>query len=165
MRACPADRAMLIGSGRLPRPLRTFGDWVSVAERAVLVACLAAILWSVVWGVLTRYVSKVPASWTGEVASIAFCWLTMVGSSWLYAAHPRLFDPLALAPPWRRVAVLPSLALEIAVLLFVLVYAVRQAIVNFDNPTATLRVPTSVYYVPIVWFALASLLRALMKRG
>jgi TRAP-type C4-dicarboxylate transport system permease small subunit len=156
---------MLIEERRLPRPLRAAGDWVSVAERAVLVACIVAILGSVVWGVLTRYVSKVPASWTGEVASIAFCWMTMIGASWLYAAHPRLFEPATLPPPWRRVAVLPSLLLEEAVLLFVLVFAVRQAIVNFDNPTATLRIPTSVYYVPIVWFAAVSLLRALVRRA
>jgi TRAP-type C4-dicarboxylate transport system permease small subunit len=156
---------MLIEEKRLPQALRALGDWVSVAERAVLVACIVAILGSVVWGVLTRYVSKVPASWTGEVASIAFCWMTTVGASWIYAVHPRLFDPAALARPWRRMAVLPSLALEEGVLIFVLVYAVRQAIVNFENPTATLRIPTSIYYVPIVWFAAVSLLRALVRRG
>src|SRR4051794_5641875 len=151
---------------RLPRPVRGFVHVVSVLERSVLAVCLFVIVASVVWGVLTRYVSKVPASWTGEVASIAFCWLTMVGASWLYAAHPRLFDPatLTLKAVPRGMSV-PSIAMEAAVLIFVLVFAVRQAIVNFENPTATLRLPTSIYYIPIVWFAMASLVRAAFKRG
>ena len=139
---------------------------VGTLEKSVLAACIFLIIASVFWGVLTRYVSKVPASWTGEVASIAFCWLSMVGASWLYAAHPRLFEPSALTHrSWRKVAPLPSLALEVTVLVFVLIYAVRQCVVNFENPTSNLRLPTSIYYIPIVWFALASLLRTAFKRN
>ena len=67
-------------------------------------------------------------------------------------------------PGWRMAAPLPAFALEIAVLAFVLVYAIRQCVVNFDNPTSTLRLPTSIYYFPIVWFAAVSLLRALFRR-
>ena len=157
---------MFLRIEQLPRPMRRVARMVSALEQGVLAVCLFLIIASVVWGVLTRYVSRVPASWTGEVAGIAFCWLGMVGSSWLYGAHPRLFEPNALVQTgWRKAAPLPSFALEIAVLVFVLVYAIRQCIVNFENPTSTLRLPTSIYYVPIVWFASASLLRAVFRRG
>ena len=139
---------------------------VSTLEKSVLTVCLFLIIASVVWGVLTRYVSRVPAAWTGEVASIAFCWLTMVGASWLYATHPRLYDPGALTNrPGRLFATASSGALEVTVLVFVLIFSIRQCIVNLENPTATLRLPTSIYYFPIVWFAAASLLRAAFKRG
>jgi TRAP-type C4-dicarboxylate transport system permease small subunit len=157
---------MFLRIERLPRAVQRAARMVGALEQGVLAVCLFLIIASVVWGVLTRYVSKVPASWTGEVASIAFCWVGMVGSSWLYAAHPRLFEPGALTnAAWRKFAPLPSFALEMTVLAFVLVYAIRQCIVNIDNPTSTLRLPTSIYYVPIVWFAAASLLRALFRRG
>lgn len=157
---------MFLRIERLPRPLQRIARMVGALEQSVLAVCIFLIIASVVWGVLTRYVSRVPASWTGEVASIAFCWLSMVGASWLYSAHPRLFEPNALLHPgWRRLAPLPSFALEVTVLVFVLVYAIRQSIVNFENPTSTLRLPTSIYYFPIVWFALTSLSRVLFRRG
>lgn len=157
---------MLFQIEHLPRRVRRVARLVSTLEKSVLTVCLFLIIASVVWGVLTRYVSRVPAAWTGEVASIAFCWLTMVGASWLYAAHPRLFDPGTVTNrSWRRFASASSGALEVAVLVFVLIYSIRQSVVNFENPTATLRLPTSIYYFPIVWFAMASLLRAAFKRS
>jgi hypothetical protein len=77
-----------------------------------------------------------------------------------------LFEANALTKSaWLKIAPLPSFVLEVTVLGFVLVYAIRQCIVNFENPTSTLRLPTSIYYVPIVWFALASLTRAAFRRG
>ncbi|MBK8742684.1 MAG: hypothetical protein IPM02_25785 [Betaproteobacteria bacterium] len=157
---------MLFQVERLPPIVRRLGRAVSALEKSVLAVCLFLIIASVVWGVLTRYVSRVPAPWTGELASISFCWLTMVGASWLYSAHPRLFDPgkLAAHHHWP-VATIPTFALEVIVLVFVLVYAIRQSLVNFDNATSILQVPTSVYYFPIVWFALASLVRAAFRKG
>lgn len=42
------------------------------------VVCLGAILVSVTWQVVSRYVTRDSASWTTEVASLAFVWLAML---------------------------------------------------------------------------------------
>ena len=61
---------MFLRSERLPREMQKIARMVSALEKSVLAVGIFLIIATVVWGVLTRYVSKVPASWTGEVASL-----------------------------------------------------------------------------------------------
>src|SRR5271167_4790610 len=41
---------------------------------------------AIVWGVLSRYVTEVPATWVEEVSSIAFAWVVFMGAA---EAHRR----------------------------------------------------------------------------
>ena len=61
---------MLFQVERLPPIVRRLGRAVSALEKSVLAVCLFLIIASVVWGVLTRYVSRVAAPWTGELSSL-----------------------------------------------------------------------------------------------
>ncbi|WP_072314862.1 TRAP transporter small permease [Agrococcus sp. Marseille-P2731] len=57
---------------------------LTLLDRVVQWACviaLAVITLAVSWQVLTRYVTRDSASWTVEIASLAFVWLSMLAIS------------------------------------------------------------------------------------
>jgi len=138
--------------------------WATIRaiERGVVGLGTIAIVVCVLWGVVTRYISQVPSSWTTEVASIAFCWSCLFGAALLYDTdgHPRIFSPHAIASPAaRRIFLIAGGIVEAVVLALVAGYSVKQIYVNFDNPTSILRVSVGIFYLPLAWFALSSLAR------
>lgn len=140
------------------------GLWpaVRLVERSVVSLGIAAIVGCILWGVATRYVLQTPSPWTGEVATIAFCWSCLFGGALLYDSngHPRMYEPAAISiPALRRLALAGGGLVEATVLSLLAWYSLKQAYVNLQNPTSILRLSVSVYYVPLVWFALASLAR------
>ena len=70
--------------------LAGIGQFARRAESSIVVIGIVTIVASVIWGVLTRYISQKPAAWTGEVASIAFCWVGFIGAAFIYGgdSHP-----------------------------------------------------------------------------
>ena len=50
------------------------------ADEAVGVVALLAIVGSILWGVVSRYVFPQPAAWTYEIAVIAFAYLVFFGA-------------------------------------------------------------------------------------
>jgi TRAP-type C4-dicarboxylate transport system permease small subunit len=140
-------------------------EWLRRAEVFVVVVSIGLVLGSVVWGVLTRYVSAQPAAWTGEVAGIAFCWCGFIGSALIYAeGHPRIYEPGAIPSQWlRRATETFGFAVQAAVLLAVAILAFKQIGINVRNPTAVLRLPGSIYYVPVAWFSLSALARLSLR--
>jgi len=146
--------------GRALAALRRGELWFVGATLVVIVGC-------VLWGIVTRYVSPRPSPWTIEVASIAFCWCCLVGSGALYArgVHPRVFEPARLwVVSLRPVAQGISIVAEVLVLGAVGYYGFRETLQQFDNPTSVLRLPVSVYYLPLLWFSLSSLLAVATRR-
>jgi len=140
--------------------------WVTRAELAVVLAGVAAIFLSVLWGVLTRYVSHQPAAWTGEVAAIAFCWTGFVGAALIYAGgHPQIYDPAVIgSAAWRRLVGAVSVAVQVVVLVVAGILAVKQIGINMTNPTAVLRLPGAIFYLPMAWFSVSSLARLCLRR-
>lgn len=149
-----------------PPPLRapSAGRWLRSLRRlevALVAATLMILVACVLWGVVTRYVSPRPAAWTGEVAAIAFCWCCLLGSGAFYSRglHPRVFEPARLfIVRLRPLAIGISAAVEVAVLALVGFYGAQESLTNLDNPTSILRLPVSVYYIPLVWFSLSALI-------
>ena len=133
------------GTGRLG-PL-------AYAEEAIAGVALVVVILVTCWGVITRYVTEQPATWTGEVAGIAFAWLVFIGAAacFKYGMHVAI-DMLVMALPTalRRVlmAVVDVLVLGFLATLFVL--AVQFSIDAWSDPTSVLRLPRSVTYVSVV---------------
>ncbi len=50
----------------------------------MLVALMAAMVVSVVWQVLSRYLFVVPAAWTEELARFLLIWIGMLGAAYAY---------------------------------------------------------------------------------
>lgn len=143
-------------------PVRPPAGPLAWFEEAVAGAALVVVVLVVCWGVVTRYVTEQPATWTGEVASIAFAWLVFVGAAagFKYGMHVAIDMVVALLPPApRRLLMAAADLLVLAFLAALLVLAVEFSIDAWGDPTSVLRLPRTVTYAAVVVGGLCMLLR------
>ncbi|SEB62521.1 TRAP-type C4-dicarboxylate transport system, small permease component [Paramicrobacterium humi] len=62
----------------MPRPIERILSALDTIVQWLCVLALAAVTFAVSWQVITRYVTRDSASWTLEVAALAFVWLSMM---------------------------------------------------------------------------------------
>ncbi len=143
----------------LPPPTwRRVGDQF---EEIVACLSLAAIVLSVSWGVITRYIIEQPATWASEIATLAFAWLVFFGAAacFKYKLHPsidmlvaRLPRPLQTGVRWL------NHALVLGLCAFMTWFGTRFAIDAWSNPSPVLRLPLTWLYGPVAFcFALMAL--------
>lgn len=127
------------------RVIDYFEEIVSGTALIVLVAV-------VVWGVITRYVTKTPATWTGDIASVSFAWLIFVGAAaaFKYGMH------MSIDLMWRLIPEGPRRYLGLVVdglMLVFLAYAtwlgIQFTISSVDDPLPILRWPRALLYAAV----------------
>lgn len=131
-------------------------------EEAVAGAALVVVVLSACWGVVTRYVTAQPATWSGEVAAIAFAWLVFVGAAagFKYGMHVAIDMVVALLPRSpRRWLLAAADALVIVFLATLFVLAIEFSIDAWDDPTSVLRLPRTVTYASVVVGSLCMVVR------
>lgn len=73
-----------------PRSLRLWNGVVRALEFAVI-ALFAALIFVVLWGVVSRYLPGVrPSDWTEELAIYLLVWLSLLGAALAYRSHGHL---------------------------------------------------------------------------
>ncbi|MEO7241775.1 MAG: TRAP transporter small permease, partial [Variovorax sp.] len=125
-------------------------------------AALVIVILSTCWGVVTRYITEQPATWSGEVAGIAFAWLVFLGAAagFKYGMHVAIDMVVALLPlAPRRVLLAAADGLVLAFLATLLILAVQFSIDAWGDPTSVLRLPRTVVYASVVVGSLCMLLR------
>lgn len=135
---------------------------VDYFEELVAGASLVIVVASVVWGVVTRYVTAQPAGWTVEVSAIAFAWLTFFGAAacFRYGAHPTIDMMTTKLPDWTQGAVRWfNHLLIVGFLMFLIAYGIEFTYESWDNPTPVLRLPLSVLYGPVTLGCVLMLVR------
>ena len=139
-------------------------------DEAIGAGALLVTVGAVGWGVVTRYVTAQPAVWAGEVAAIAFAWLTFFGASacFRHNAHPSIDMLVGRVPAGPQRVV--RLAVDLLVAAFLAYFCwlgLEFSIAAWDNPTAVLRLPMTVVYGPITLASLMMLARHLanMRRS
>jgi len=143
----------------LPRP-----TWKGVAQQfEEIVACLAltVVVFSVGWGVITRYITAQPAAWASEVATLAFAWVVFFGATAgiKYRLHPSIDMLVERLPKGLQTAVrCLNHALVLGFCLFMAWFGARFAIDAWSNPSPVLRLPLTWLYGPVaLCFALMAL--------
>jgi TRAP-type transport system small permease protein len=127
-------------------------------EEIVASSAVVVVIFSVSWGVLSRYVTAQPAAWAGEVATLAFAWVVFFGAAACvkYHMHPTidlLIARLSSAP--RAVVAFINHALVLGFCGFMVWFGTRFAIDAWDSPSAVLQVPLTWLYGPVAFcFAL-----------
>ena len=127
-------------------------------DEAIGVLCMLAIVGSIAWGVVTRYLFPQPAAWTFEAAVIAFGWLVFFGAAACirWRMHADVDALVALFPPALRRAVFIFNWFLLAALFALLAGMFAwQAVIAHEIMVPSLNVPRSVVYAPM---ALASVL-------
>lgn len=143
-----------------------FGTWIRRAENLISFSALAMLTGSVLWGVLTRYVTERPAVWTTELSGILFTWVVFVGAMTAMREnrHIRVTLLIDMLPRFEKQIV--SKIGELIVVAF-LVYATWLSVLMMQKgatrPSPVLDIPFSyVYLAAVIGFAgmsITSLLR------
>jgi TRAP-type C4-dicarboxylate transport system permease small subunit len=121
-----------------------------------IVASLAVVvvIFSVAWGVVSRYVTEQPAAWAGEVATLAFAWAVFFGAAACvkYHMHPTI-DLLVNRFPrsLKRAVAGLNHALVLGFCGFMVWFGTRFAIDAWDSPSAVLQMPLTWLYGPVAF--------------
>lgn len=121
-------------------------------DEVVATSALVVIVLSICWGVVSRYILPQAATWTYEIASLAFAWLVFFGAVagvrlGTHAAIDFLVDSLPMrfriAVAWFNYVLVGALFLTLSVLFL------QQAILNRDTHTVALNLSRAWYYGPL----------------
>jgi len=121
---------------------------------------------SIVWGVLSRYVTESPATWVEEVSSIAFTWVVFVCAAEVHrrGRHVRVDLLIALLP--ARIRPAEDVMVEIFVVLYCLYVAwlgLQETIASNSATTSMLNIPLSVPYAGLTLGFLLMGLRSVQR--
>lgn len=133
------------------------GTWVRRAENLVSFSALAMLTGSVLWGVLTRYITERPAVWTTELSGILFTWVVFIGAMTALRDNRHIRVTLLIDTLPARVRTAVVKAGELIVLAF-LVYVTYLSVVMMQKgatrPSPVLDIPFSyVYLATVIGFA------------
>lgn len=149
--------------------MHSVGKWLRRIEALTAFSALAALTGSVLWGVLTRYVTERPAVWTTELSGILFTWVVFIGAMTAYRndEHIRVTLLLDLMPD--RIRAVVERLVDLVVLVF-LIYVTWLALVMMHEgatrPSPVLDIPFSwVYLAVVIAFAGMSVSQALRLFG
>ena len=136
--------------------------WLEYFEEVVGGIALLAIIFSVSWGVITRYITEQPATWASEVANLSFAWLTFFGASACikYRLHPSIDMLTASAPAHLRQLIAGfNHVLLLSFFGFMTWFGIRFTIESWDTPSAVLQIPQSFLYGPVAVCSLLMIVR------
>lgn len=128
---------------------RALRDW----EETLAALALAVVFLAVTWGVIARYISPRPATWSGEVASLGFAWVVFLGAA--AGARRRLHvgvDAVTARLPdgvQRAVAAVVGVILALA-LAYMALLAARLGWKSLGRPTPVLRLPAAIVHAAVV---------------
>jgi len=122
-------------------------------EEIISGTALVIVVASASWGVFTRYLTRSPATWSGELATLAFAWVVFVGASACFkrGGHVSIDMLVNFLPRATRAPI--QATIDVVVFAFcvcVAVLAARLSIQNWDNPTSVMRVPIAINYLAVV---------------
>ncbi len=123
---------------------------VDTALRALLVVLFVALVSSVAWQVLSRYLLEDPSPWTEELARFLLIWISMLGAS--YAFRQRAHLGLELLP--EKLEGVPATVLRYFTLFVIALFAAAVLIAggsNLVSLTWELRQYSAVLGMPIAW--------------
>ena len=142
----------------LGSPAPTWRRAADQFEEIVACVALVGVVFSVSWGVITRYITEQPAAWASEVATLSFAWVVFFGATACvkYKLHPsidmlvvRLPRPLQWCVRWLNHCLLLGFCA------FMTWFGTRFAIDSWSNPSPVLRLPLTWLYGPVAFcFAL-----------
>jgi TRAP-type C4-dicarboxylate transport system permease small subunit len=99
---------------------------LDVALKNVLIVLMVALVASVSWQVISRYVFSSPSSWTEEVARFLMIWIGLLGAA--YAFRTRVHLGLDLLP--KKLTGRSAQVLKLFTLLVIVLFSVAVLIVG-----------------------------------
>ncbi len=118
--------------------------------KKALIVLMVALVASVSWQVISRYVFAAPSSWTEEVARFLLIWIGVLGAA--YAFRTGVHLGLDILP--KKLTGRPALALKLFTLLMVMIFSVSVLVIGGGSLVALtweLRQYSAVLGLPIAF--------------
>lgn len=146
-----------------------FSRVLRLLENGVSFSALTVLLISVLWGVLTRYITASPAVWATELSGILFTWVVYVGAMTAFrdGRHIRITLLLdALPRPARKVLEFVADLIMVIFLFYVTYLSIEMMALGATRPSPVLRIPFSwVYLATVIAFGVMSITALLRLLG
>lgn len=130
--------------------MQSLAKLVDSALRALLVALVVALVSSVAWQVMSRYLLSDPSPWTEELARFLLIWIGMLGASLAFRQRAHL--GLELLP--TKLKGVPASVLRFFTVAVIAIFAATVLIAgggNLVSLTWELRQYSAVLGMPIAW--------------
>lgn len=145
------------------------GIWMRRVENLIAFSALTVLLGSVLWGVLTRYVTESPAVWTTELSGIMFTWVVYIGAMTAMRdnRHIRVTLLVDLLPDMAQtITKKAGDIITIAFLAYVTYLSFVMMQQGATRPSPVLRIPFSfVYLATTISFATMTIITSLRLLG
>ncbi|MFY0597875.1 MAG: TRAP transporter small permease [Cognatishimia sp.] len=130
--------------------MQMLGHWIKRVETLISFSALSILVLSVLWGVLTRYVTERPAVWTTELSGILFTWVVFIGAMTALrdGRHIRvtlLID--SLSPSLRSAVLRLGDLIVLGFLIYVSYLSVLMMQKGATRPSPVLDIPFSYVYL------------------
>ena len=149
--------------------MRSIGLWIRRVENIISFSALALLVLSVLWGVMTRYVTERPAVWTTELSGILFTWVVYIGAMTAFrdGRHIRVTLFIDILPALVRTALLKiGDAMVLVFLVYVTYLSYLMMLKGATRPSPVLDIPFSfVYLATVICFAGMSITSGLRMFG
>ncbi len=142
-----SDRTAFSGEPMTASKLAKIDWWVNKLVELAAAATLIAEIGVLSAGVIARYILHTPLTWSDEMASTLFLWLSMLGAVLAFerGQHMRMSAVVDMAGPGRRALFdLIGLATSMAFLALIFTYAYEYAYEEITVITPALEIPAAV---------------------
>ncbi|MDD7306259.1 MAG: TRAP transporter small permease [Peptoniphilaceae bacterium] len=114
---------------------------------------LAVMFILVIWQVFTRYVLNNSATWTEELTSYLFAWLTLFGAALVTGEREHMNIPVFIETRSEKTQRIVAILSEIIILLFSMIVLVYGGIaiskLTMGQMTSSLSVPLGIFYMAL----------------
>lgn len=125
-------------------------DKIMRVLNAVVFAFLTLL---VVWQVVSRYFLGDPSTWSEELSSYMFAWITLLGSAYVFGQMEHMNIPILLERVSEKTQKVLTIIIQLMILVFALVVLVYGGIqitsLTMGQMSSSLGVPMGYFYVSL----------------
>ncbi|MEY8141170.1 TRAP transporter small permease [Falsihalocynthiibacter sp. CO-5D18] len=137
--------------------MRSFGLWIRRIENLISLSALALLAMTVLWGVMTRYITERPAVWTTELSGILFTWVVFIGAMTAFreGKHIRVTLFIDILPDaLQKILLKAGDFIVLGFLVYVTYLSFLMMLNGASRPSPVLNIPFSmVYLATVICFA------------
>ncbi|NRA86061.1 MAG: TRAP transporter small permease subunit [Rhizobiales bacterium] len=121
-------------------------------EDVTAALALVIVLFSVIWGILSRLLPVETAVWSIELSGVVFTWAVFIGSSAAYRRGMHVSIPIIIDLLPKVLHFLIFIIVQIIVFIFLLYVVYLSGLLMIESanrPSPVLRIPFTFVYLPV----------------
>lgn len=130
-----------------------FREIMDKVMRFLNVVTFAFLTLLVVWQVITRYFLNDPSTWSEELSSYMFAWVTLLGSAYVFGQMGHMNIPILLNRVSKKTRKILMILMQVIILVFALVVMIYGGYeitkLTMGQMSSSLGVPMGYFYLSV----------------